>query len=375
MNIKTFELERWQSTWENEVKLNLSESGVHPLKLSEILDTRDPEFVDRTLGYSQTNGTPELRKAVASIHNNASQDHVLITNGSSEATFLTMWSFLSPGIETIMMMPNYLGAWGLAKSFGAKVKPFWLRQSKDSWIVDLSQLRKAVTNKTKLITVCNPNNPTGAIIPEDTISEICEIAKKVRAWILVDEVYRGTELNSDEETPSSWGTYDKIIVTGGLSKAYGLPGLRIGWLIANKDQAAKLWSFKDYTTIAPTNLGDMLATKVLEPAMRKKILSRTRDILRANLPVVEQWINRNKKFVSFVPPSAGAIAFIKYNDAISNLRSMDFASKLLEQNQTLISPGEHFGLDRYFRIGYGSTRDYLEEGLDRISKFMESIAL
>lgn len=369
MKLQLFELERWQSKWENLVEYNLAESGVHPLRISDMLDGEPTDLLNLSLGYVQTNGPVELRKAIATLYPNAGPENILITNGSAEAIFLTMWSFLERGAEVVVMLPNYMQTWGLAKTFEARVKPFQLREQSGEWIPDLRALRKAVSKRTKLITVCNPNNPTGTIIREDAMDEICDIARKTGAWILSDEVYQGAEL-SGKTTPSFWGRYKKVMVTNGLSKAWGLPGLRMGWIATASDLASKLWSYHDYTTICPTAPASFLAAKALEPEMRAKILSRTRRILQTNLPIIKGWINRHRDYLSFVPPLAGAIAYVKYNLKIN---SSQLAQRLVKEKSTLIVPGDHFGMDGYLRIGYGSPEEYLIAGLNRLDEMLEHV--
>ena len=351
------------------MEYNLSESGIHPLKVNELLGDIDVEFLNQSLGYGQTNGTEELRKTVAAIYPRADAENVLVTNGSSEANFVTMWSFLGRGAEVVVMLPNYMQIWGLAKTFQARVKPFRLRELDGEWKPDIRALRRAVGRQTKLIAVCNPNNPTGAVIREETIDEVCDIAGKVGAWILSDEVYQGAELDG-RMTPTFWGRYKKVIVVNGLSKAYGLPGLRIGWIVTVRDLANKLWAYHDYTTICPTALGDYLARKALQPEMRAKILARTRQILQANLPIVEDWVDSNRDDFSFLPPKAGAIAYLKYR---FKMNSSKFVERLLKEKSTLIVPGDDFGMDGYLRIGYGSPREYLTVGLSRMSEMVGQI--
>jgi len=366
MRLHIFKMERWQSTWENRVEYNLSSSGVDPLVVSELLGGDDVEFLQQSLGYPQSNGTEELRRKIAAIYLAADPDNVLVTNGSSEANFVTMWSFLQRGAEIVVMLPNYMQIWGLGKTFQGKVKSFRLLELEGEWKPDISALRRAVGRKTKLIAVCNPNNPTGAVMHDDIIDEISDIAGKVGAWILSDEVYQGTELDG-RTTPTFWGRYEKVMAINGLSKAYALPGLRIGWIVTTKDLASKLWMYHDYTTISPTALSDYLARKALEPETRAKIHTRTREIVQRNLPILRDWIDRNREIFSFVPPRAGAVAYVKYNLKIN---STDFAKRLLTEKSTLIVPGDHFGMDGYIRIGYGTPKDYLTAGLTRIDELM-----
>ena len=369
MKLQLFEMERWQSTWENRVDYNLSESGVHPLRVNELLDGAGAEFLSQPLEYTQSNGTDELRKAIAAIYPGAEPDNLLVTNGSSEANFLSTWSILERGAEVVVMLPNYMQIWGLAKTFQAKVKSFRLRERDSEWKPDLTTLRRAVNRKTKLITVCNPNNPTGAVMREETLNEICEIARKVGAWILADEVYQGSELDG-KPTPTFWGRYPKVIVVNGLSKAYGLPGVRVGWIVSTKDLVSKLWGYHDYTTMCQTSLSDYLARKALQPEMRAKILARTRQMLETNLPIIISWIQHHKENFSLIPPKAGAMAYVKYNLKIN---SSKFAERLMKEKSALVAPGDHFGMDGYLRIGFGSPQDYLYAGLNRIDELVEDI--
>jgi aspartate/methionine/tyrosine aminotransferase len=362
MKLYPFALERWQSTYENQVEFNLAESGVHPLRLDEILNGEAADLLQQKLGYSQTNGTKELRKIISGLYPGSTEDDILVTNGSSEAILVTLLSFLDRGAEVAIMCPNYMQTWGLAKMLGAKARSSWLRERQGRWALDTKGLSKAVSKRTRLIAICNPNNPTGAVLNQDEVGHICETAKKVGAWVLSDEAYRGAELNG-KETPSLWGQYRKTIVTSGLSKAYALPGLRIGW-VAAKRQAQKLWAYHDYTTIGPGAISDFLARKILQPENRVRTLERTRSLLQANLPILTGWVERQRN-LSFIAPKAGAISYVKYSQRIS---SMKLAKRLLTEKSTLVVPGRHFQMGRYLRIEYGGTREHLEAGLQRVGE-------
>jgi aspartate/methionine/tyrosine aminotransferase len=364
MKLEQFQMERMQSTWENIVKYNLSESGVHPVTIGELIpDASDRKgLLDVELGYGQSNGTPELRSLIASMYRGATQSNVMVTNGTSEANFLISWLLTEPGDEAVMMAPNYMQLWGLLRGFGAEVKSFNLVEELN-WAPDLDQLETALSSKTKLIAICNPNNPTGAVLTDSEMSRIVEAAGRVGAWILADEVYRGAELDGDT-TPSFWGRYDKVIVTSGLSKAYGLPGLRIGWIVSTPELAAKAWAYHDYTTIGPGSASDLLARVALLPENREKLIARTRKIINENYPVLLDWIGRHPNLFSLVDPRAGAIAYLRYN---LDMNSIELVNRLREEKSVLIVPGDHFFMDRYLRIGFGSNATYLREGLALIS--------
>jgi hypothetical protein len=367
MKIETFEMERMQSTWENQVKFNLSESGVHPLRLAELVSP--DELREELLGYPQSNGTPELRERVSDLYPGSDPAQVLVTNGTAEANFLSVWSLVEPGDEVVVMLPNYMQIWGLARSLGATARPFPLREEKTRWAPDLEALRRAVGARTKLIAVCNPNNPTGAVLSEDEMRTICKLAGEVGAWLLADEVYQGAEL-SGETSPTFWGWYDRLLVTSGLSKAYGLPGLRIGWIVGPAEKIAALWSYKDYTTIGQGALSDRLARVALEPARRHQILERTRGIVRRQFPVIEKWARGHGELFDFHAPLAGAIVYLRYSLPVGSTALIE---RLRDEKSVLIVPGDQFGMDRYLRIGYGAEPQVLAQGLGLFSDLLASV--
>jgi len=229
MRLETFALERFQSIWENRVAWNVAESGVQPLRVSELIagPANHDALLELDLGYPQTNGTVELRETIAGMYPGATPEHVQVTNGGSEANCILLMHLIEPGDEIVFLTPNYMQASGLAKGLGATVRPWRLRESQGKWAVDAAELRTLVTPKTRAILLCNPNNPTGARLDAATLDEICRVASTVGAWVVDDEIYRGAEREADD-TPTVWGLYERAIVSSGLSKAYGLPGLRIG---------------------------------------------------------------------------------------------------------------------------------------------------
>ncbi len=368
MRLDLFEMERMQSTWENRVRFNLSESSVHPMSVRELI--ADPAFLqdllDMPLLYNQSNGTDELRTAIAALYPGATLDYVEVTNGGSEANFVSIFSMLEPGDEVLMILPNYGQIWGLINSFGMRVKPVHLREDLD-WAPDLDQLEAAASPRTKMIVVTNPNNPTGAILTKSEMETIARIAARSGAWILADEIYQGSERDG-VMTPTFWGLYDRVIITNGLSKAYGLPGLRIGWIVAPPDLIAKMWSYHDYTTIAPGTLSDALARVALSPEGRSRCLERTRDICRKNFPIFRSWMQSHGTLFRMVEPRAGAIAYIRYD---LEMNSTVLIERLLKEKSVLVVPGDHFGMDRYLRVGYGPPPEYLQEALGHVQDLLK----
>jgi len=366
-----FELERWQSTWENRVRFNLSESGVHPLSIQELLGLAGASalpLLEVRLGYSQSNGTDLLRGRIAALYPGASADQVLVTSGSSEANFCVCWRLIEPGDKVAVMLPNYLQTWGLAQNFGAQVQGFPLHPERQ-WEPTAEEIRTAIAPGTKLVVVTNPHNPTGHVLSDEMRRLILERCAEVGAWLLADEVYQGAELDG-RTTTSFWGAYERVIVVNGLSKAYGLPGLRIGWIVAPPAFSAEAWARHDYTTIGPAGASDHLAAVALEPRVRDKLLERTRRILKTNYPVLEAWLQRFGDTFTWHPPHAGAICLVKYRQAIS---ALELVEKVRAEHSVLLVPGDHFGLPNHIRFGYGEELHHFQEALAETERGLKRV--
>jgi aspartate/methionine/tyrosine aminotransferase len=366
---RPFALERWMSQFEQEVEYNLSESGVHPLSLNDLL-AGDPRMVDRLLatglGYPHVNGIPELRQNIANLYHGAGPDNVLVTVGAAEANYITTRTMLAAGDEIVVMLPNYMQIWGVAKNHGLKVKTFHLLEEK-GWAPDVAELEAAVTPHTRLIAVCNPNNPTGRILTGAEMDAILACADRVGAWILADEVYRGADRLSDQENPSFYGRYDRVLAVGSMSKAYGLPGLRLGWVVAPPDTIQAIWMRHEYTTISATMLSNILAAIALSPEVRPRLLERTRRYIRLGYPILQKWMESHADTFSLRPPDAAAIAFVRYH---LDINSTELAQRLRREKSVLIVPGDHFGLDHFLRIAFGLPEEYLVPALNRIHELV-----
>ena len=377
MRIEIFRMERMQSTFENTVEYNLSESGVHPLRVRDLIeDGRDAaDLPSIELGYVQSNGTPELREKIARFYPGAGPDNVLVTNGGSEANYVTFWSLLEKGDRVACMLPNYLQTWGLSRAYAGGADPFRLVLRRDRatgetrWALDTDALNRAVGRRTKIILVTNPNNPTGGVLTGEEMDEVVRAARRSGAWIVADEIYRGAEVAGDT-TPTFWGRYDRVIITSGLSKAFGLPGLRIGWIVAPPRRVETSWAYRDYTSIAPGTLSERLARVVMDPDRRDRILARTRSIIRANLPVLEEWARRRPEALSFCAPLAGAIMLLRYDLPIA---SNGLVERLRLERSVLIVSGDQLGIPKHIRIGFGSDADDLRAGLERIGGMIDEL--
>ena len=363
-----FELERIMSEWENVVEFNLSESGAHPATLAELLGEElvIDDLLATGLNYPQVEGTPELRERIAALYQDAKPDNVLVTVGCAEANFIAVQTVLEPGDELAVMVPNYLQIWGIGRNYGYRIKTFHL-DGERGWALDDEGLRDVVTPATRLIAVCNPNNPTGKILTEAEMDSIVLAADRVGAWILADEVYSGAERLTDDPTPSFWGRYGKVLATNSLSKAYGLPGLRIGWVVAPAETRDDIWRRHEYTTISATMLSNILATAALSPRVRPRLMQRVRDYIRQGFAIFEEWLSHHESTFSLVPPQAAAIAFPRYH---LDVPSVELVERLIHEKSVLVAPGAHFGVDHHLRISFGLPPDFLRAGLNRIHEMI-----
>lgn len=371
MKIDVFEMERMQSSWENVVQMDMSESGIRPVTLRELgemgLDIE--AALDVPLGYSQSNGTVELRRLLGEIYPGATVDNIEVTNGTSEANFLVALAVLKEGDEVAMEVPNYMQLPGVVRSFGARVNTFHLRPE-EAWELDSAELERAVNRRTRLVYLSNPNNPTGAVLSDEAMGRIVARCDEVGAILIADEVYQGAEI-SRPRARSFWGRGKNVVVTSGLSKAYGIPGVRIGWIVGPEPLVSACWSQHDYLTIGPNKLSDLVARTAVKRESREKLYARTREILGHNLPVMRAWVKSFGSFLTFREPEAGAIAFVKY---ASGVPSVDLAERIRTKQSVLVTPGRHFGLEGYLRLWIGGKPEFLAEGLRRVELELRALS-
>lgn len=366
MKIETFEMERLQSTWENVVECDISESGTRAISVRELehwgLDL-DP-ILEMPLSYSQTNGTVALRESIAAMYPGATADHIMVTNGSAEANYLVTAARLEPGDGFAMELPNYMQAKGLGAYWGQRpIDTFTLRFDAN-WEPDWAEFDRAVRPGTKLVYLTNPNNPTGSVLSEASRKHILRRCEEVGAWILSDEVYSGSETQGPP-TRTFYGEYDRVIVVSGLSKAFGIPGVRIGWLVGPKELATEAWRLHDYTTIGPSKISDAIACFAVRPDIREKLYDRTRRIVREQMPLVQAFVERWRKYLDFNPPPATAMALLRWKGPGT---TAELCQRLRDKRSVLIVDGKLLGLDSTLRVWMGAPRDRLIEGLRRVGE-------
>lgn len=329
-------------------------------KLTALLSTE--------INYPHVNGNPQLRANIAALYSGARTENVIVTVGAAEANNVVIQTLLEPGDELATQAPTYKQVWGLAQNKGCEVRPFHLLAD-GGWRLDVDELNAQVTDKTRIVAVCNPNNPTGHIMPGDEMDAVIAAADRVGAWILADEVYRGAERIQEEETPSFFGRYDKVLAVGSMSKAYGLPGLRVGWVVGPRDVIDDIWRRHEYTTITATMLSNILAAHALSPGVRPRLIKRTRDYIRKGFPVLEEFMARQDGLFSCTPPQASAVSFVRYH---LDMNSTELMEKLCREASVFVGAGDSFGMDHHLRVAFGQEKEVLQEAFARMEKTLRS---
>jgi aspartate/methionine/tyrosine aminotransferase len=361
---QTFELERWQSEFEHRVEINLADSGVLPMRLHELL-ADDRALADVSLHYPEVNGNRALRERIAALHPGADADNILVTVGGSEANQVVADTLLRAGDRVVVMRPGYLQLHGLAQNLGCHVDTLDLDPDM-AWRLRVEDVPAKITDGTRLVSITTPNNPTGAVLTRDETRAVVEACQASGTWLHVDEVYRGSELDG-RESPSLFGAARQTIIVGSLSKAYGLPGLRIGWIVAPHELIGELWRRHEYATISAASVSMYLASLALSEGVRDRLLERQRGLARAGLLLVNAWIAENADLVSLVPPRATALAFVRY---ASGLPSVRVAELLRDQADVLVVPGAYLGVEGHLRIAHALDLARTQEALARITRVL-----
>ena len=370
MVFHNFDLEYFQSQWERTVEINLADSSVKCANVSDLLAGENARpLLELPLYYPEVNGTGVLRERIASLYSNASAANVLVTVGAAQANWMVCGTLLEPDDEIIVVSPGYRQVWGLAKNAGCRVKETHLRPE-NNWRLDLDELESLAGPKTKLISIVNPNNPTGSILSREEMARIVSICRKTGAWLHADEVYRGTELAADE-TPTFWGMYDRAICVNSMSKAYGLAGLRIGWAIASAEMVEELWRRHEYAVIAAAGPSMKLAEIALQPAKRKMLLDRQKNLSREGHTLLENWVREQEGRFFVSKAVATSIAFVGYN---FDMPSAELADHIRQKASVLVAPGGYLGTENHLRITVGYEPKKVRTALERIGAVAAELA-
>lgn len=371
MFIEPFEVEIWMNEWETRCTYNLAETCVASITINELLalSGRDEadlyEILSMKLTYGDIEGSDRLRAAISKLYANTSIADITITHGTIAANMLVHKGLVERGDHVVSIIPTYQQHYSIPRSIEANVATLSLEAS-DGFLPDLDRLRSMVTLETKLIALTNPNNPTGALIERPMLEAIAEVADSAGAYLLCDEVYRGTGQVGDGMVPSIVDIYHRGISTAGMSKVFSLAGLRVGWVVAPKELTEKIMIHRDYDTISVGMINDHFAAMALENA--DKVLARSQAITRENLAILDRWIT-NEPRVDWVKPRAGTTAMLKLDIPMS---SREFCIDLLEKTGVMLTPGDAFDMEGYVRIGYANEREILEAGLSEMSAYLKT---
>jgi len=370
MKIRDFGVEIWMNRYENNCEWNIAETCVESLTIAELLEmagkteTILSELLPMKLTYGAIEGSERLRRLVAELYEKQRMENVVITHGAIGANALVHETLVERGDRVISVLPTYQQHYSIPESYGADVQILKLTEKND-FLPDLEELKRLATPGTKLIVLNNPNNPTGSLMDRAYLEKIVQIARACGAWILCDEVYRGTDQEGDGMTASIADLYEKGISTGSMSKTYSLAGLRLGWIVAPVELLHAVSIHRDYNTISVGMLDDHFAAIALEN--RDKILARSQAITRTNLAVLSAWVE-NEPLISWTKPKSGTTALLKYDLPIS---SEEFCLQLLERTGVMLTPGSAMDMEGYVRVGFTNNGTTLQEGLKRISVFLK----
>ncbi|MHC9537482.1 aminotransferase [Dellaglioa sp. BT-FLS60] len=366
MEIAGFGVEEWLNVYENDATYDIAQSTISSMKMAELLtiNREDSQLFyqkldQQKMNYGWIEGSPEFKEEVSKLYQTVKPDQVLQTNGATGANQLALYALIEPGDHVISMYPSYQQLYDIPKSLGAEVD-FWHISEENQWMPDIAELKKLIRPDTKMICLNNANNPTGTVIETKLMTEIVKIAKKVGAYVLVDEVY--LPLDDTTDVSSIVDLYDKGISTNSLSKTYSTPGIRIGWTVANQTVTDIFRKYRDYTMICAGVFNDQMAVHILKN--KDLVLARNRKIVKHNLQILTDWVD-NEPAVSLVVPKAVSTSFIKF-ETIEDDET--FCKKLLKDYGVLLVPGSRFGLSGHARLGYCAEESVLKEGLKRLSQ-------
>ena len=370
MKIKPFAVEEWMNAWEVGAKYNIAETCVDSISMNELFELTGEdktEFLNRLcarrLSYGDIEGLPEFRKGVCGLYKTLNIENIVPTHGASGANHHVFYSLISPGDRVVSIMPTYQQLYSIPESYGADVQILHLSKE-NNYLPDLEKLRRLVTPETKMICINNPNNPTGALMSEQMLREIVEIARSADAWILCDEVYRHLS-QEDGWCPSIVDLYEKGISVSSMSKVFSLAGLRLGWIATHDMSVVKsCLSHRDYNLVSCGVFDEMLAAAALKHS--DKLLERSRKIVRENLQILDDWVS-SEPHVSYVKPEDGTTALVYYDLDIS---SYEFCEEMYKKTGAFVTPGDCFEVPHSMRIGYAYGKQDLIDGLKAISEYI-----
>ncbi len=371
MRFRDFRLERYFAQWEFSAKILLGSSDPESMRLGELLELADADGRGRWdelwLGYTESAGLPALRAAIAARTGACEAADVLVFSAPEEAIFHVSAAVLEQGDHMVGITPAYQSSYEIPRSAGAEVTLVPLREDR-GWALDTDELAAAVTGRTRLIYVNFPHNPTGAVMTAADQRGVIEVADACGAYLFSDEVYRGLEFDPADRLPAAADRYPRAISLGGLSKAYGLPGVRLGWTVC-RDAVLnrRMQAAKDFTTICSAAPSEVLALIAVRAA--DHLIGRALTGITQNLGLVEEFIGRRPDALRWARPRAGSIGF---PELLLGMPVVEFCERLVTEHGVLLVPGTMFEVGtNHFRIGLG--RASLPAGLEALGEFVDGL--
>ncbi|KAK6361783.1 hypothetical protein TWF730_005499 [Orbilia blumenaviensis] len=400
--IRPFNVEQWMDKYETKCTNNIAETCCDSVSLTDLMTlaskstTRDNDHSEnplilslskKRLDYGHIRGSPTLLTNISTLYSTSTShfpfSQILITPGAIAANFLVFYTLINPSHHVICIHPSYQQLHSVPASLGASVSLWKLQETETSWTADINELKSLIVpGATKLLVLNNPNNPTGAVLPLETLMEIRFLAEKYDITVLSDEVYAPIYHSSLSPPPPSFLTlgYKNTIVTGSLSKAYSLAGIRVGWIASNNpDIIEQLAQARDYNTISVSQLDDTVAAYALSPSVRRALVKRNVALCERNLEILDSFIKKYPKNITYVKPVSGTTAFVKFLNPRSGkvVDDVRFCESLIRDTGVLFVPGGHcFGVDEdefkgYVRIGYACSTENLNFGLMKVGAWIE----
>ena len=372
MKIKPFGVEIWMNEFENHCEYNLAETCVASLTMEQLLELSGKnadiltDLLPMKLTYGAIQGSDRLRDAICTLYTRQTRDNIVVTHGAIGANALVHETLVEPGDHVISVRPTYQQHYSIPESYGARVDILQLRPE-NGFLPDLGEFASLIRPETKLIAINNPNNPTGALMDAGYLNQFIDIARQSQAYILCDEVYRGTAQTGDGFSPAIADLYERGISVAGMSKTFSLAGLRLGWIAAAPEVMEAVSIHRDYNTISVGMLDDYFAALALESKTR--ILARSHAITRQNLQILDDWVQAEPS-ISYIKPKAGTTALVKYD---FDMTSRDFCIGLLRDTGVMFTPGSVLHMEGWLRIGYANHPDILKTGLQKVSGYLAAL--
>jgi aspartate/methionine/tyrosine aminotransferase len=367
VEIRPFAIEQFYERWEFSAELMLSSSDCQSLALAELL-ALEPDAHERLLGlrlgYTEVPGSLELRDAISASYERAGPEDILTLAAAEEGIFIAYHALLGPGDHVVVEAPCYGSAIEVARSTGARVS-LWQRSYEDGWAYDLVELERLLGADTKLVYVNSPHNPTGTNIPRAAFERLVEIVGERSIVLFSDEVYRGLEHDPADRLPAACDAYPRALSLNSVSKSYGLPGLRIGWLACRDPSLlGRIRALKLYTTICSSAPSELLVALAVRHSER--MIDRSRELILSNLPLLDGLLERRSELLEWVRPTAGPIGFPR---VAGDFDVRAWCEQTAEQAGVLLLPGSVYECPRHLRVGFG--RADLARALERLEGHLQ----